>query len=109
MLTLDRIEALAKRLEKARQMVMAGMVEQLTDTEFAVDSERDPHKFYLVNGKCTCEDYKWNGEELGFCKHILAVELYKKGATHAKAKRTRRPATGVDGSGVGRTRCAGNG
>ena len=34
--------------------------------------------YYLVNGECTCRDAQYRSEvHKGWCKHMLAVELYK--------------------------------
>jgi hypothetical protein len=72
-----QIEALNQRLEKARQIVAEGKVHPIVGMEnhFTVEGGKG---FYLVNGHCSCPDAK-NREGLhrGFCKHKLAVELYK--------------------------------
>lgn len=81
MTVIQKIEALSKRLERAKALVKEGKVEKLTHTEWAVDSERDQSKWYLVklNGRatCSCPDFKRRHEEIRFCKHLLAVEITK--------------------------------
>ena len=73
-----QIEELGKRLERARQLVAGGKVEPVlgADAHYIVRSEAAGS--YLVNGHCTCEDARYRRDiHKGWCKHMLAVELYK--------------------------------
>ena len=73
-----QIEELGKRLERARQLVAGGKVEPVlgADAHYIVRSEAAGS--YLVNGHCTCEDARYQRDiHKGWCKHMLAVDLYK--------------------------------
>ena len=71
---ITQIEALAERLEKAREIV--GQVSPVLGLDgHHVVAGSDGH--YLVNGLCSCPDAKHRSElHKGFCKHRLAVYLY---------------------------------
>jgi hypothetical protein len=85
---IQQIEALAKRLEKARQLVAEKKVHPLINLEnhYVVEASSG-FGFYLVNGACTCQDAKDRSElHRGFCKHRLAVEIYKEQPKEEKPK-----------------------
>ena len=73
-----QIEGLTKRLEKAQ-----GLIEQVQpvrglDDHHIVQADGGA---YLVNGKCTCADWKYRQKwHKGWCKHRLAVSLYEDAA-----------------------------
>lgn len=81
MTVLQRIEAAAKRLEKAKEIARAGKVHRIEGTGGYYVVEGSQGAFYLVNGTCTCPDYQRRGETLKWCKHMLAVEIVKQGGT----------------------------
>jgi hypothetical protein len=75
-----QIELLYQRLQKARSIVVAGKVRSITgmaDQYVVEGSSRGT--FYLVNGICcACIDAQQRvGLHQSYCKHKLAVELYK--------------------------------
>ena len=72
-----QIEELNKRLERARELVAEGKVTRVMgrDEYYIVTGCKGS---YLVNGECTCGDAQYRSEvHKGWCKHMLAVELYK--------------------------------
>ena len=74
------ITALSARLERAEQLMSEGKVHPCRDMEnvFYVESSSKNGGFYSVNGKCDCPDAQQREEiTKGWCKHRLAVELYK--------------------------------
>ncbi len=73
-----QIEELSKRLDRARQLVAEGKVEAIVGDSNHYVARSDGGGLYMVNGKCTCKDarYRWDTHK-GWCKHMLAVELYK--------------------------------
>jgi predicted nucleic acid-binding Zn finger protein len=86
-----QIEALHERLEKARQIVAEGKVHPIVgiSSEWVVQGREG---YYLVNGACTCVDSLERSEiHHGWCKHKLAVEIYKGNPDpKARAKREKR-------------------
>jgi hypothetical protein len=75
---IKQIESLYQRLEKARSIVAAGKVHPITGTtdHYVVEASNGNH--YLVNAVCTCVDAQQRGDiHHGWCKHKLAVELFK--------------------------------
>ncbi len=73
-----QIEELNKRLERARELVSEDRVAPVVgrDGHFVVQGTEGG--YYLVNGGCTCQDARFRSEvHKGWCKHMLAVELYK--------------------------------
>ena len=75
-----QIESLYKRLEKARELIRDGRVHPVAGLEdhFTVESARLDAGVFLVNSHCTCRDAKERTEDhRGWCKHMLAVEIYK--------------------------------
>jgi hypothetical protein len=76
----QQIESLYARLEKAREIAAAGKVHPIVGLEnhYAVECSRIDSGMYLVNGTCTCIDAQQRIDlHHGWCKHKLAVELYK--------------------------------
>jgi hypothetical protein len=73
-----QIESLYARLEKARVIAASGKVHPIVgmDEHYTVESSKGD--FYLVNGTCTCIDAQQRIDvHHGWCKHKLAVELFK--------------------------------
>ena len=72
---ITQIEALAERLEKAREIV--GQVSPVLGLDgHHVVAGSDGH--YLVNGHCTCPDARFRRDlHKGWCKHMLAVAVYR--------------------------------
>ena len=73
-----QIEELSKRLERAREIVGQDRVSPVVgkDGQYVVQACKGG--YYLVNGECTCRDAQYRSEvHKGWCKHMLAVELYK--------------------------------
>jgi hypothetical protein len=72
-----QIKALHHRLLKGEELVANGKVSPVVNMpdHYVVEGNAG---FYLVNGSCCCEDAT-NRQELirGYCKHRLAVELFK--------------------------------
>ncbi len=72
-----QIEELSKRLERAREIVGERKVSPVVGKEYHYIVE-GKDGYYLVNGECTCRDAQYRSEvHKGWCKHMLAVELYK--------------------------------
>jgi hypothetical protein len=80
------------RIKKAGEIVLRDGVHPVSYNDFDVASGTDSEKTYHVNGECECQDAvnwtkKAKGEAVktfapsGYCKHRLAVELWK----HARA------------------------
>ena len=73
----DKLEALYRRLEKAKHIVMEDGVRQLPDNTFQVRGQETPSRVYDVAGTCNCPDAKKNADTLnGICKHRLATYLW---------------------------------
>lgn len=65
---------------KAKQI--APNVVPLYGGRFRVPSQTRPGIFYLVDldrYTCTCPDFQMRGKKVGYCKHLLAVEMYLSG------------------------------
>ncbi|MGB9791861.1 MAG: ribonuclease HI [Thermacetogeniaceae bacterium] len=65
---------------KAKQI--APNVVPLSGKKFRVPSQTRPGIFYLVDldrYTCTCPDFQVRGRKVGYCKHLLAVEMYLSG------------------------------
>ena len=75
---LEQIEALAERLERARGIVEAGMVEPIEGMPGAYIVTNGEGKKYLVHdGRCTCPDYQHRQDiHRGYCKHRLAAYIF---------------------------------
>jgi uncharacterized Zn finger protein len=92
----QQIEALHQRLVKAREIVAAGKVHPIVGLEAHYTVEASTGGFYLVNGECTCPDAQEKADiHHGWCKHMLAVEIYKESPKEApeqspKPKRAKR-------------------
>lgn len=72
-----QIRGMQKRLNRAEQLVADNAVHPVLGVEgqYVVHTE---HGYHLVNGSCTCEDAEYRQDiHRGWCKHRLAVELYK--------------------------------
>jgi hypothetical protein len=66
------------RIERARDLVLAGLVQRQPDYSFAVASGTAKSKSYVVDrdGHCDCHDaVKIEG---GRCKHLLATWIWRK-------------------------------
>ena len=83
---ITQIEALAERLEKAREIV--GQVSPVLGLDdHHVVAGGGGH--YLVNGRCSCPDAQHRRDlHKGFCKHRLAVYLYREAEDAAETKET---------------------
>jgi hypothetical protein len=79
-------ETVHARLDRAIGIVLNGGV-TLTEHGGVVQSQSQPNRKYAVNGSCACGDAVQAPQ--GFCKHRLAVGLFKR-TTEALA---RQPAT----------------
>jgi len=71
---IEKIEALAARLERAKELVRRGEIRKIDDKEWLVGSGEHCH---LVQGvSCDCTDFRIHEKDLhGLCKHRLAVML----------------------------------
>jgi hypothetical protein len=77
---IKQIESMWARLEKARSIYAEGKVHPIVGMEghYAVECSRIDDGMYLVNGTCTCIDAQQRTDiHHGWCKHKLAVELFK--------------------------------
>ena len=73
-----QIEELSKRLERARELVGQDRVAPVVGKNGQYVVQACKGGYYLVNGECTCRDAQYRSEvHKGWCKHMLAVELYK--------------------------------
>ena len=82
---ITQIEALAERLEKARALV--GQVSPTDKEVYDVASGDGRH--YLVNGQCNCPDARYRRDlHKGYCKHRLAVYLYREAEDASDAEET---------------------
>lgn len=73
------------RVDSAVKIVLNGDVELLPDGTAKVASQSSGNtKYFLVNGECTCKDYK--KAPSNWCKHRIAAGLAKRARTLAKAK-----------------------
>ncbi|MCS7301485.1 MAG: SWIM zinc finger family protein [Fimbriimonadales bacterium] len=93
MMTARTIEALYRRLERARELVSQNAVYPVAGMdELYVVRNGDGNAFYLVSphSSCTCPDFEKHDGKLP-CKHLLAVELYQQQAQAQTrpARRTR--------------------
>lgn len=74
---IKQIEQLCCRLEKARQIVADGKVHRVLGHQDAYVVEAKDG-FYYINGICSCPDAQHRTDiHHGYCKHKLAVELFK--------------------------------
>jgi hypothetical protein len=71
-------QALTVRLDRAQEFIDQGRVHPVANMpdHFIVEGDS---LWYVVNGECCCEDFKYRQPlHQGWCKHRLAVALYKK-------------------------------
>jgi hypothetical protein len=75
---ISKIDAVHARLERARAIVDAGLVEDLGNGVFIVSSQRGREHYTIDEHGCNCPDVQ-NRYELtnGWCKHRLAVAIVK--------------------------------
>jgi hypothetical protein len=64
------------RVERARDLVLGGLVSRKADGTFEVRSQSERGKIYVVNGACTCPDAEKAPE--GRCKHLISTWLWRK-------------------------------
>ena len=92
---IEKIEALHQRLERAREIMAEGRVQQVLGMEehFVIQSSTG-QGYYMVNDSCTCPDAKERSElTKGLCKHRLAALLYQEAQSEAmKAEETKQAA-----------------
>lgn len=85
---LKTIEALAARLERAKEIVAKGDIWPISEPgnkngeeagqRFACHSQSNPEIVYLVDEEgCTCPDFQRQNLHQGWCKHRLAAEILK--------------------------------
>jgi hypothetical protein len=94
---IEQIEALNKRLENAMKLFESCKVHTILNMpdHYAVESGK-AGAFWMVNGSCGCPDATERTDlHKGWCKHKLAVELFKeaqaKAATEEKPKGKSKP------------------
>ena len=75
---IDKIDAVAQRLERAREIVRAGKVRRvINQPDYFVVEASASKGAYLVNSSCSCPDSAYRNELTnGLCKHKLAVVLF---------------------------------
>lgn len=81
------LPTLSTRIDRARDLVLGGLVQRLPDGNFQVASGTAQGKYYTVDrdGHCDCPDaVKVEG---GRCKHLLATWIWRR----ARTARCRRP------------------
>ena len=73
-----QIEELSKRLDRAREIVGQDRLAPVVGKEGHYVVQACRGGYYLVNGECTCRDAQYRSKvHKGWCKHMLAVEVYK--------------------------------
>ena len=83
--------ACISRIDRARELVLAGHVELYDDGTARVRSQTDGQTSYLVvNGTCACEDFPRAPE--GLCKHRLAPRIARR-AVHMATQGDAEPPT----------------
>jgi hypothetical protein len=88
---IQQIESLYQRLAKAREIVAAGKVHPIVGMTDHYTVESSKGNFYLVNGTCSCQDAQQRIDiHHGWCKHKLAVELYKETPKEETPKASRK-------------------
>jgi hypothetical protein len=87
------------RIDRARELVLAGHVEFLEDGSARVRSQRDGQTTYLVvNGTCPCADFPQAPE--GLCKHRLAPRIARRAVHVATQGLPEPPAPPVSSTGT---------
>ena len=79
--TIEKIEAMYERLERARELVTGNKVNPILgmDANYIVASSTGSG-YYLVNGSCSCPDAQHRSELTnGVCKHKLAALVFAEG------------------------------
>ena len=70
------------RIDKAVRIILQGDVILFEDgISFAVGSESDADLYYIFDNECTCPDSDRAPD--GYCKHVIATRLYKRGTALA--------------------------
>jgi hypothetical protein len=64
------------KVDKARDLVLGGLVTRNADGTFTVKSQSERGKTYVINGSCTCPDAEKAPE--GRCKHLISTFLWRK-------------------------------
>lgn len=82
---ISKIEALSQRLERAREIVESGLVEDIGGGIYIVLSQRGKEHYTVDPHGCECADcFQRFDLTKGYCKHRLAVELFKEAQTESK-------------------------
>jgi predicted nucleic acid-binding Zn finger protein len=71
-------QALEVRLDRAQEFIDEGRVHPVANMpdHYVVEGE---NAWFVVNGECCCEDFQYRQPlHGGYCKHRLAVALYRK-------------------------------
>src|SRR5262245_54708856 len=80
-------------LERATALCLHGHVWLSEDGRHAQVLSSDGERWYPVNGHCTCMDAPKAPQ--GYCKHKLAVQIYKRAGEVLTAPRGSRPQAAV--------------
>ncbi len=92
----QQIEALYQRLEHARKLVADDRVHPVAGME-GHHIVQGKGGYYLVNAVCTCQDAQQRADiHHGWCKHMLAAELFKEMPKEEKPKAKKSKASGAD-------------
>jgi hypothetical protein len=86
------------RVERARDLVLAGLVQRQPDYSFAIASGNTKGKTYVVDrdGHCDCPDaLKIEG---GRCKHLLATWIWRRARAAVETQDTNGTVPAPDGS-----------
>jgi hypothetical protein len=63
------------RVDRARDLVLGGLVSRNADSTFTVRSQQGKDKSYTVNGSCACPDAEKGQPQ---CKHLIATWIWRK-------------------------------
>ena len=73
-----QIEELCEKTRKGAPIGRRGKVEPVLGADAHYIARSEAAGSYLVNGHCTCPDARYRRDiHKGWCKHMLAVDLYK--------------------------------
>jgi hypothetical protein len=88
------------RVERARDLVLAGLVQRQPDARFQVASGTAKGKHYVVDrdGHCDCPDA--GKVEGGRCKHLLATWIWRRARAAVEAQATNGTVLPADGHDV---------